>query len=507
MAKLLGSGPYWGMTTDLEDAYLHVPMHKDSSKLLGVVVGKQYWTFNSLPFGLSQAPAIFQRLMVDGLKSISKDLIVFIYLDDLLVCGKSAVECQQATDLVRTRLLDLGWTINWAKSMRAPAQSFTYLGWVWDTVAGWARPTAERRDKLFLTAKAMGARNMVSLRDLQSLHGVVSSMALLDIGVLRHCRVLAQLIRGCGPVGPWQRVIPCPKEHCKMLCSYANNTPASPISPLQADWEVYTDASPTGWGVVVAKSPEWYRGPTAGFGHWPPHLQEARIELLGLKAAGFGVDFAAMSGATQGTVLVHIDSTVAQSYLHHCKGGRVQSLHRVTNKIAAAAESANLRVLATRVHTSKDCGTVSVCAQAFRWCQRRTHLKCTLDAFATRWNSKCTQFCSRYPDSKATLVDFMSLTAAQVRSFTPWINPPWRLWGHLVPKLLAFQNQLPRRWQALLLVPQWTTRWWYRALVREAKLVLPLPPLRDMYTDCWGVPFPLPQWGTVCMVLQGKLTC
>ena len=44
-----------------------------------------------------------------------------------------------------------------------------------------------------------------------------------------------------------------------------------------------------------------------------------RERLVELGAAGYGVDFPAVAGATHAAVVVKVDSTVAQSYLHRLK--------------------------------------------------------------------------------------------------------------------------------------------------------------------------------------------
>ena len=71
---------------DLSRAYLQVMLDEESKHLVTVNTHKGLFRFNRLPFGVSSAPAIFQRIMEGVLKGIPG---VSIYLDDILITGKS----------------------------------------------------------------------------------------------------------------------------------------------------------------------------------------------------------------------------------------------------------------------------------------------------------------------------------------------------------------------------------------------------------------------------------
>ena len=443
------------------------------------------------------------------------EAVVYIYLDDILCFGKTKGDCVRFTHSLRERLVELGWTLNWAKCTN-PSKHFQWLGWVWDTPKALARPCKERRIRLHSLAKTLSTRTHCNLRELQSLHGMVSSMSLLDCGVMRHSREIAQLIRVHGPEGPWERNILSPKDVCKSLMKYASRTPWTELKPKHPEWVLQTDASPTGWGVVVEKCPDWYSGPMHGYGHWPPELAEARIELLELKAAGYGVDFPAVAGASHAAVVVKVDSTVAQSYLHRLKSGRIKSLHKVTEGIAKVACKQHLTVFAERVSTKdnladswsrvrKEPGHVSLCPQIYKEMCKTMGVRLSLDGFANRWNSKCPKYCSRFPDP-SSLGNFFHLSPLELQQHTPFINPPWTLWPSVASHLLGMLHHMPVEWTCLCLLPQWTTRQWYKRLVNSATQTLHVPSSDSMYKDCLGEPFPAQPWHSVCLVLQGRHT-
>ena len=74
---------------DLSHACLQVLLDDESKHLVTVNTHKGLFCFNRLPFRVSSAPAIFQRIMEGILKGIPG---VSIYLNDILITGKSGEE-------------------------------------------------------------------------------------------------------------------------------------------------------------------------------------------------------------------------------------------------------------------------------------------------------------------------------------------------------------------------------------------------------------------------------
>ena len=113
---------------DLSQAYLQLPLEDASKQFLTINTHKGLFQFNRLPFGVSAAPAIFQRAMdslFQGLKSVS------VYIDDILVTGSSIDEHLSNLDKVLAKLKEAGLRLKRSKCIFL-AERVKYLGYIID---------------------------------------------------------------------------------------------------------------------------------------------------------------------------------------------------------------------------------------------------------------------------------------------------------------------------------------------------------------------------------------
>lgn len=121
-AKLSG-GKYFSKI-DLKDAYLQLEVHPDSRKYLVIATHKGYFAYKRLPFGISFAPSLFQRIMDQILSGIEG---VVCYLDDILITAPNFLLHSERLREVLRRLQASGIKTqkskcDWLRS------SITYLG-------------------------------------------------------------------------------------------------------------------------------------------------------------------------------------------------------------------------------------------------------------------------------------------------------------------------------------------------------------------------------------------
>ena len=80
---------------DAASGFWQIPLHTESSKLTTFITPFGRFCFRKLPFGISSAPEIFQRLMTDLLQGIPGTKVI---MDDISIYGKSIEEHDSRLD-------------------------------------------------------------------------------------------------------------------------------------------------------------------------------------------------------------------------------------------------------------------------------------------------------------------------------------------------------------------------------------------------------------------------
>ena len=113
---------------DHTHTYQQVPLEEDSKKYTTINTTKGLFQFECLPFGVSAAPAIFQRIMESLLQDLPR---VTVYLDDILVAGVNKEDHLANLDRVMARLKSAGLTLKKSKCLFG-LSSIEYLGHIID---------------------------------------------------------------------------------------------------------------------------------------------------------------------------------------------------------------------------------------------------------------------------------------------------------------------------------------------------------------------------------------
>ena len=97
---------------DLAHAYQQVPLEETARKYVTINTQKGLFQYTGLPFEVSSAPAIFQRIIDNLLQGIPQ---VCVYLDDILVTGKSTEGHLKNLEEVLSRLRNAGMRLKKSK--------------------------------------------------------------------------------------------------------------------------------------------------------------------------------------------------------------------------------------------------------------------------------------------------------------------------------------------------------------------------------------------------------
>jgi hypothetical protein len=125
-ATLLGSRYF--TVLDCQSGFWQVPIREDHRERTGFTVPSGHYAFNRLPFGLTNSPANFQRMM----DIVLKDLIdeeCLIYIDDVVVFSSTAEEHAARLENVLARFNQANLQLHPGKCAIAQPR-VNYLGYV-----------------------------------------------------------------------------------------------------------------------------------------------------------------------------------------------------------------------------------------------------------------------------------------------------------------------------------------------------------------------------------------
>jgi len=101
------SGAGWFSTTDMPSTYHQVYVAPEDMDKTAFICPRRMYRYRTMPFGLCNTGATFQRLMDLVLSGLHLD-ICLVYLDDIVVFPRSAEEHLHRLEVVFQRLLKAG---------------------------------------------------------------------------------------------------------------------------------------------------------------------------------------------------------------------------------------------------------------------------------------------------------------------------------------------------------------------------------------------------------------
>lgn len=219
---------------DLKDAYLQIPLDKNSSMLTTINTPFGLFKYNFLPFGLSVSPAIFQDVMnmiTAGLRGVA------VYQDDIIVHGANPGEHDERLCALLEKFHSYNVAIN-PEKCTFRAETFSCLGYLVN--ADGFKPDPERFSLL------SDAASPKTLDELRSLMGSLQYYSRFIPSFARKAESLFSIISSN------QFIWTDEHEHTlrSLLQFLATDAVLRPFSP-QLKSTVITDASPTGIGAVL----------------------------------------------------------------------------------------------------------------------------------------------------------------------------------------------------------------------------------------------------------------
>ena len=493
---------------DLTDCFWGLPIAEDHQRFLSFEWRGEIYSYRCLPFGLNVAPLAITKLyrnMVEHLGSRGHRLIM--YIDDILILGRTKEECDASVSAVRTLLRDLGAVVNEDKSSSTSTQQIDYLGFSLDSTTmtisapDYKIKNTRKQAKRFLKSK------LVSPRDIASLLGKVVSLADAMLTARVHTTGLKMLQLQILETGKgWDYKIPPSTDalaDAKWWVENLHTMNGKSLLPPKPDVYAATDASDFGWGA-------WLQFPNQKTISWggqftAPMAQE-HINYKELMAIFYFIrSFPTLLRGK--TVDLGVDNTTALWYVRRM-GGRNAKLARLAEKIFECLSALSITLMPYHIP-----GEQNVLADR----ESRTYLSAadwqlqpgifqaidemlgphSIDLFASFQDRQIQRFSSRLPQPDACFIDAMQ---HDWTGELGWANPPFPLIGRILQKVEQERSTIT------LLAPLWPAQAWYPQLLSmlvEPPLLLPQVDDLFMQVEHNKMHHKSPRWLTLACKISG----
>jgi len=98
---------------DLKDSFHQIKVHPDSTKYFAFATPDSQFEYPCLPFGYSEAPAEFQKRLIQILQPLIRNDEVIVYIDDVLILSGSVQENLHSIKKVLMILKQNGFHLNY----------------------------------------------------------------------------------------------------------------------------------------------------------------------------------------------------------------------------------------------------------------------------------------------------------------------------------------------------------------------------------------------------------
>ena len=429
---------------DLKDAYFTVPLCEEHQKFVRFNWEGTLYEFACLPFGLSIAPRVFTKILkpvVALLRQLGIRLI--IYLDDLLIMAQSKenLNCHASTTL--HLLENLGFMINYLKSVLIPATKMEFLGFLIDCQT---MTLALPRDKVRKVKKeCQSALNhpQITVRELAKVLGnLTSTIQAVFPGPLHFRHLQGDKNKALVHLGSYDSLVQLSPQALEELIWWRDNLDAWNGKSLisgSPDLITETDASRRGWGAFCM-------GVATG-GPWSKGESQLHINCLKLLAGAFAIQTFARSKA-QMKVRLLMDNVSAAHYINRMGGTKSPVLARLAIDLWEWCLQQKIQVEAQYLP-----GVLNIRADRESRVMLDLH-DWKLDPLVF---SGLPHFYSWRPDPQAEAVDAFSQDWSSVKGYA---FPPFALIGRCLKKILDHQVSF-----LVLVAPVWQAQPWYPLLL------------------------------------------
>ena len=421
---------------DLRHAYFHLELHESLKQLLLLQVGEHFCLFLAAPFGLACLPLFWTKVMrVLEKRWHAKGMLVFVYLDDIILLGETASRVRAELQKILKDLLRAGLHLNVAKSILHPCQELEHLGLLVNLCVGQLQvPHAKRATYRRGLAKLVRMSAM-SVRKMASILGKVRSILFAVPAIRAFSDHMVEFVRQNQVFG-WDSVHPVPSCLKAQVCAAKEimfQWPGRPfLTPACVPKRVFSDASQLGWGGLDTQSGQVVHDFFYDQGHWHINIKELHAAVSTIMSLVHPGDVVEMC----------IDNLVVFYYLKN-QGGRKLHFNAMLRPLLLWAMKNRVQIFPVLVptlemkldHISRwrlHPEDYSLAQNIFRQVLTMfLPFRPEVDMFTSPGNRKLPKVVSRFPHHEAYLVDALQCPLHTVGCV--FANPPWELvagWLH-----------------------------------------------------------------------------
>lgn len=279
LIKLAGPGSYLAKT-DIKSAFRIIPIHPNDYSLLGMKWRGLYYYDRCMPMGCSSSCKTFETFST-AVEWIAREKLgidkLLHLLDDFLVIASSSTQCQANLDLFLALCKYLGIPIAPEKTC-GPATVLSFAGIELDSIKSEARLPTDKIEKCVHSISGFLRRKKVTLKELQSLIGLLNFACSVVTPGRAFLRRLIDLTRGAARPHHFIRLRYEAKEDLKVWLSFLSSYNGKSFF-IDETWcnstklNLFTDASGSiGFGAIFGS--DWC------YGRWPTHWLHRNIAIL-----------------------------------------------------------------------------------------------------------------------------------------------------------------------------------------------------------------------------------
>ena len=461
ITKLIRKGCYF-TKIDIKDAYFSIKVLAEHTKYLKFKHRNISFKFLVLPNGYIHGPRKFSKIMKVPLAILRiNDVDIIAYLDDCLVKADNFMMCFNQTIETIRLLQDLGFAIHpQPKSVLIPTNRIEFLGFILNSISMKISLTNRKTENLKMLCSQTMKRNQLTIRDLASLLGKITSCFPATKYGRLHYRGIERLktssLKNNG--FNFNKKIHLNDDATKDIAWWHDNVEAqsNDLWNPNPSLTIKSDACSYGWGGVIEEAI-----PTGGAFSEEEMLDHINVKEL--KAALFCLESLAKYVENSHIKLLSDNSTtvacinkfgtskslacdlVAQDIWRWAiaRNNHITSAH-IPGKINLEADEESRRI---EIHTEWQ-----IKPSIFQHVCRVLEFCLEVDLFASRLNTQLPKYMSYRPDPGCIAIDSLSENWTNLEFYA---FPPFAIIPRTIQKI-SHENA-----KGILIVPDWPTQPWY----------------------------------------------